>query len=223
MQLLPLVFEFLTAIEKNNDREWFAQNKSLYESAYKNVQDFVSALIEGIASFDTSVEDQEAKKCIYRIYRDIRFSPDKRPYKIHFGAYIAPKGRQSNNAGYYLHIQPNMSFIGGGLWCPENSLLKKIREEIYYNPEELSQILESKNFKSIVGELMDIDTLKRPPRNYPADFEYIKLLQYRHFCTERAVYNSEVLASDFLGKCIQTYKTIFPLVDYMNKLIRIGD
>jgi uncharacterized protein (TIGR02453 family) len=221
MQLLPVVFEFLTAIEKNNNREWFSQNKSLYESAYKNIQDFVSAVIGGILSFDTSVGNQEAKKCIYRIYRDVRFSPDKRPYKIHFGAYIAPGGKQSNNAGYYLHIQGGMSFIGGGLWCPESALLKKVREEIYYAPEELYQILENKNFKATFGKLMDIDTLKRPPRNYPADFKYIKLLQYRHFCTERVVNNSEVLAPDFLEKCIQTYKSIFPLVDYMNRLIKI--
>jgi uncharacterized protein (TIGR02453 family) len=223
MQLLPGVFKFLTAIENNNNREWFSQNKGLYESALKNVQDFVRAVIEEISVFDASVGDQEAKKCIYRIYRDIRFSPDKRPYKIHFGAYIAPHGKQSNNAGYYLHIQDGLSFIGGGLWCPENAMLKTIREEIYYAPEELHQILENKKFKSMAGGLMDIDTLKRPPRNYPADFPYIKLLQYRHFCTERAVDNSEVLAPDFLGKCIQTYKSIFPLVDYMNKLIRIED
>ncbi|MDR2409120.1 MAG: DUF2461 domain-containing protein [Bacteroidales bacterium] len=223
MQLLPVVFEFLTAIEKNNNREWFNQNKDLYGSAFNNVQDFVSAVIEGISVFDVSVGSQEAKKCIYRIYRDIRFSPDKRPYKIHFGAYIAPQGKQSNNAGYYLHIQRGMSFIGGGLWCPESALLKKIREEIYYAPEELNQILENKNFKSVFGKLMDIESLKKPPRNYPADFEYINLLKYRHFCVERGVNNSETLAPDFLKKCIQTYQLIFPLVDYMNKLIKIKD
>jgi uncharacterized protein (TIGR02453 family) len=223
MQLLPVVFEFLTAIEKNNNREWFNQNKDLYGTALKNVQDFVDAVIEGISAFDVSVGDQEAKKCIYRIYRDVRFSPDKRPYKIHFGAYIAPQGKQSNNAGYYLHIQPDMSFIGGGLWCPDSALLKKIREEIYYAPERLYQILESKDFKSVFGKLMDIDTLKRPPRNYPADFAYIKLLQYRHFCTERVVNNLEALAPDFLRECIQTYQSLFPLVDYINKLIKIED
>ncbi|MDR0605421.1 MAG: DUF2461 domain-containing protein [Bacteroidales bacterium] len=223
MQLLPVVFEFLTAIDNNNNREWFSQNRDLYESALKNVQDFVSAVIGGISGFDASVGDQEAKKCIYRIYRDIRFSPDKRPYKIHFGAYIAPQGKQSNNAGYYLHIQPDMSFLSGGLWCPESALLKKIREEIYYAPEELHQILESKNFKSVFGKLIDIESLKKSPRNYPADFEYIYLLKYRHFCVERAVSNSETLAPDFLEKCIQTYQSIFPLVNYMNRLIKIRD
>jgi uncharacterized protein (TIGR02453 family) len=223
MQLLPVVFEFLTAIEKNNDREWFNRNKSLYEFALKNIQDFVTAIIEGIISFDASVGGQEAKKCIYRIYRDVRFSPDKRPYKEHFGASIVPQGKKSNNAGYYLHIQSNMSFIGGGLWCPDSALLKKIREEIYYSPEELYQILESKDFKSVFGELMDLDTLKRPPRNYPADFEYIKLLQYRHFCAERLVNNSETLDDDFLKKCINTYKSLFPLINYLNKLIAITE
>jgi uncharacterized protein (TIGR02453 family) len=223
MQLLPVVFEFLTAIENNNNREWFNQNKSLYASALKNVQDFVTVVIEGISSFDASVGGQEAKKCIYRIYRDVRFSPDKRPYKEHFGASIVPHGKHSNNAGYYLHIQRNMSFIGGGLWCPDSALLKKIREEIYYSPEELYQILESKDFKTVFGELMDLDSLKRPPRNYPADFEYIKLLQYRHFCAERVVNNSEVLDDGFLKKCIETYKSISPLINYINKLVAITE
>ncbi len=223
MQLLPVVFDFLAAIEKNNDREWFKQNKSLYDSALENVQDFVASLIEGISSFDFSVSDQEAKKCIYRIYRDIRFSPDKRPYKIHFGAYIAPGGKQSNNAGYYIHIQNNMSILGGGLWCPENTMLKKIREEIYYAPEELSQIVENKEFKSVFGTLIDADNLKKPPKNYPADFEYIKLLQYRHFLVERKVSNEEMLSSDFLKKCIETCKSMYPLVSYLNKVIRIED
>ena len=221
MQILLVVFDFLRKIEQNNDREWFSQNKNLYESALTNVQNFGTALIEGISSFDASVGDQEAKKCIFRIYRDVRFSSDKRPYKTHFGLYIAPNGKQSGNAGYYLHIQNDMSVLAGGLWSPENKVLKKIREEIYYSPEELVQIIENKEFTSTFGDFMDNDNLKKPPRNYPVDFQYINLLKYRHFCVEKQVTNSEILAPDFSTKCIKTFKLMLPLVTYMNKLIKI--
>ena len=221
MQLLPLVFDFLREIENNNNREWFNRNKNLYESALANIQNFGTALIEGISSFDASVSDQEAKKCIFRIYRDVRFSPDKRPYKTHFGLYIAPNGKQSGYAGYYLHIQNDASLLSGGLWCPDNGVLKKIREEIYYAPEELVQIIENKEFQSTFGGLMEIDSLKKPPRNYPADFQYINLLKQRHFCVEKPVSNSEVLADDFLTKSIKSCKIMLPLVTYMNELIKI--
>jgi uncharacterized protein (TIGR02453 family) len=216
----PIVFNFLTTLEQHNERAWFKQNRECYESALKNVEEFVTELIAGISSFDSSIADQEAKRCIFRIYRDVRFSPDKRPYKTHFGAYIAMQGKRSNYAGYYLHLQPAMSAIGGGLWCPETTLLKKIREELYYTPEDMLQIIENKDFKSTFGKLMDIDTMKRPPRNYPADFEHIRLLLYRHFCVQQAVTNTEVLASGFLQKCIKTCESMFPLINYLNTLIK---
>jgi uncharacterized protein (TIGR02453 family) len=223
MQISPLVFDFLTKIEQNNHREWFIQNRNMYESALENVENFVTALIERISIFDVSVRNQDVKKCMFRIYRDTRFSPDKSPYKTHFGAYIALGGRQGNNAVYYLHIQDNMSLLAGGLWSPEKSLLKKIREEIYYSPEELVQVIENKDFKSAFGGLIEQDSLKMQPRNYPADFQYIHLLKYRHYCVEKSFSNSEVLASDFLAKCTKTFKLVSPFVTCLNELIKIKD
>ena len=221
MQISPIVFDFLTEIENNNNREWFNQNKNLYASALTSVQNFGTALIEGISVFDVSIRDQEAKNCIFRIYRDVRFSPDKRPYKTHFGLYIAPGGKQSGNAGYYLHIENNTSILSGGLWCPENGLLKKIREEIYYEPEGLLRVIENKEFKSVFGGLMDVESLKKAPRNYPADFKYINLLKYRHFCVEKQLANSDVLAPGFLSKSINTFKVMLPLIKYLNTLIKL--
>ena len=114
-----------------------------------------------------------------------------------------------------------MSMVSGGIWCPESQLLKKIREEIYYAPEELVQIVENKEFKSTFGGLMEQDSLKKPPRNYPADFQHIKLLQYRHYCVEKFVKNDDVLAEDFFKHCIKTCKTMFPFITYLNTLIKI--
>ena len=219
MKIEPFVFDFLLDIEQNNNRDWFQQNKKRYDAALKNVQEFIAQTIVGISVFDASVSGQNAKNCIFRIYRDVRFSHDKTPYKTHFGAFITPNGRKSGDAGYYIHIQHNASFLTGGLWSPEPSVLKKIREEIYYSPEELVGILENKTFKSTFGELIDEGSLKNPPKMYPADFEHINLLKYRHFCTEKPVSNAEVTAEDFLKKCLQILEISAPLVKYMNKVV----
>lgn len=223
MHVDSVVFDFLKILEKNNNRDWFKENKNLYQVALENVQNFAAGLIAGVSSFDPSVGNLEAKDTIFRIYRDVRFSPDKRPYKTHVGIFIAPNGKKSNDAGYYLHIQNDNSIIGGGLWCPENTLLKKIREEIYYAPEDLVQIIENEKFKSTFGELADIENLKRPPKGYSADFEHIKLLQYRHFTVEKRVSNKEVLSDNFLDIVLTTFKTMYPMVDYFNKLVRLED
>ena len=221
MHVNPTVFDFLSLLEENNDRDWFHKNKNLYQAALKNVQDFAAKLIAEITSFDSSVGNLEAKDTIFRIYRDVRFSSDKSPYKTHFGVFIAPNGKKSNDAGYYLHLQNNMSILGGGLWCPENALLKKIREEIYYAPEDLVQILENKQFKSTFGKLVSLENLKRPPKGYGTEFEHIQLLQYRHYTVEKKVSNKEIFDDKFLELSIETFKTMFPMVDYFNKIIRL--
>jgi len=222
MNILPNVFDFLRAIEQNNNREWFKDNKKQYESAFANVQSFVTELIDRISIFDISVRDLEAKKCFFRLYRDTRFTPNKLPYKTHFGIYIAQGGRKnsSNNAGYYLHIQDNMSMLAGGLWCPETKLLRTIRDEIYYAPEEFVQIIENEEFKSVFGGLIDEDNLKGTPKGYHDNFPYIKLLKYRHYCVEIGFANSEVLAPDFMTKCLKTCKLVFPMVAYLNRAIK---
>ena len=219
MKISSVVFDFLTAIEQNNSREWFQQNKNQYYIALKNVQEFITQVIAGISVFDYSVSSQHAKDCIFRIYRDIRFSHDKTPYKTHFGAYIAQGGRKGGNAGYYVHIQNNASFLVGGLWSPESSVLKKIREEIYYAPAELAAIIENKTFQSTFGTLIEEGSLKNAPKNYSVDFQYIHLLKYRHFCAEKAVANAEVTSANFLEECLKILEVSAPLVKYMNKII----
>lgn len=214
------VFDFLIDLENHNDREWFSKNKKSYIEAFNNVESFINDLIKHIAEFDASVADQEAKKCIYRIYRDLRFTPDKRPYKIHFGAYIAMGGKSLNNAGYYVHIQNNMSFLAAGLWCPERNLLKKIRQEIYYEPNTLNNILNESKFKKQWGKL-GFDKMKRPPKDYPSDFEFIDLLMYKSFCTEKFLTNKEICSNQFMQTCIDAFSAGQPLVSYMNYIIKL--
>ena len=219
MQISSAVFDFLTKLEQNNNRDWYIENKNLHESALKDVQNFVNELIERISIFDVTIRGLEAKKCFFRIQRDTRFSTDKSPYKTNFGAYMTQGGRKSNNAGYYLHIQNDMSVIAGGVWCPENQLLKKIRQEIYYAPDKLVNIIENKVFKSAFGGFIERDSLVKNPKHYPADFQYIKLLQYRHYCVEKSFTNAEVLSTEFLAKCIKNFRLLLPLINYLNEII----
>ena len=109
-----LILSFLTDLKTNNNREWFEENKERYKQAHTSFLEIVKHTIEGIGKFDQDIAHLEPKKCIYRIYRDIRFSKDKTPYKIHFGAEMAPGGRRSGLAGYYIHIQPGESIVAGG-------------------------------------------------------------------------------------------------------------
>ncbi len=217
------VFAFLQKLENHNDREWFATHKDEYQQARHNVEVFVDALIAKIISFDDSIVGNSGKNCIFRIYRDVRFSLDKSPYKRHFGAYIAPGGKNVNRAGYYIHIQDNNSLLAAGLWCPENKILKKIRQELYYAPEDLLSILQQQSFKKEWQTLSEEGMLKRSPRDYPADFQYIDLLKYRSFCVEKSLSNKQVCTSDFLQVCEQAFLSAKDLVKYMNYLIKLED
>lgn len=220
MTIPSIVFDFLSQLEQNNNREWFAVNRTLYEESLSVISQFVNTLIEKLAKFDTSVSRETAKTSLFRIYRDIRFSPNKIPYKHYIGVYIARGGKSSKYAGYYLHFQNNQSLIGGGLWCPDREILSKIREDIYYNPEEILSIISQKELKNIYGGLMNRDELIRPPKGYPADFEYIELIKNKHYMFEKTFTNSEVLHENFLDHLTDLYHLLYPFNQYLNSIIQ---
>ncbi len=220
MKIQPVVFDFLSQLEQNNNREWFAANRTFYEESLAIVSQFVNALIEKIAEFDTSVSRETAKTSLFRIYRDIRFSPNKTPYKNYIGVYIAKGGRSSKYAGYYLRFQNNQSLVGGGLWRPEREILSKIREDIYYSPEEISSIIFQKELKKTYGDLINQDKLIRAPKGYPTDFEYIELIKNKHYMFEKTVTNSEVLHENFLCHLTDLYRLLYPFNQYLNSIIQ---
>ena len=132
--LIKDIFAFLKELRENNNREWFAEHKATYIHLKSGYEELVDELIGRIALWDEEVRNLKAKDCVYRIYRDVRFSPDKSPYKTHFGAYICGfRGRNSGRCGYYIHIEPGRSLLGGGCYCPEPALLKRLRQDIYDN------------------------------------------------------------------------------------------
>lgn len=212
-------FKFLKDLKKNNDRDWFQANKNRHDEAK---QDFVSAIekiINGIGKFDPQVADLEAKKCVFRIYRDTRFSKDKTPYKTNFGAHmVAHNEKPHDRAGYYIHLEPGNSFLAGGAYMPPGPWMKAIREEIATNADGLRKILNSKSFKDNFGE-MEGEKLKTSPRDYPKDHPEIELLKYKSFLAMHKLTDAQVLDDDFEKHALKVFKALKPFDDYLNRAL----
>lgn len=215
---MKTVIGFLTALQQNNDRDWFTANKIHYQEAKDTFESFINRLIQGIHKFDPEIGSVTARECVFRIYRDVRFSKNKSPYKTNMGGFIAKGGRKGGNAGYYLHIDPEQSFIAGGNHLPPPDALKKIRQEILYNIGEFKTILGKPSFRALYGEL-DGERLSRPPKDFPADFPDIDLLKFKTYTVLHAVDESKVLAPDFEGYVLNAFRELHPLNRFLNKAL----
>lgn len=181
------IINFLTELKVNNDRDWFQKNKKLYESIKSEMLSFLGKIIPEIALFDPEVTAVQPKDCIFRIYRDVRFSNDKSPYKTHIGAFISKTGRKGNHPGYYIHLESGQSFLAGGLYMPPPDLLKAVRNEIYFNADAFKAILNQPEFVNIFGKLDDFDKLSRPPKGFEPDWPDIDLLKYKSYVVSHYV------------------------------------
>lgn len=203
-------------LKAHNESLWMQAHKPQYEEAKHNMERAVAYLIDGLLPTSPWLEGLEAKKCLFRLNRDLRFSADKRPYKEHFGAYMAPGGKQSLLAGYYLHLEPgDKSMVAGGAYMVPADPLKKLRQEIDYNPQPLLQVIASPGFVRTFGGLQG-EQLKTAPKGYPADHPHIALLKHKSFLAMKPVTDQEVLAPDFLPKALSIFQEMAPLLDYLN-------
>ena len=159
------------------------------------------------------------QKSLFRINRDIRFSKNKDPYKTNFGASIVSGGRRSGNPGYYIHLMPGNSFVGGGVYQPTPDMLAKVRQEIDYNGKELTAIIESDEFKSIYPSPFDEDKLKTAPKGYPKDHEHIALLQLKHYVFMRSVSDKEVTSNTFATLTSESYRVLHPFNQFLVKAL----
>ncbi len=210
---------FLKDLAKNNNREWFLENKKRYEAAKKNVLEFTTEFLKTAIEIDPTIADLEPKKCIFRINRDVRFSKDKSPYKINLGISFNKGGKKLPTAGYYLNIEPGGTFMGGGNYMVEAEELKKIREEIDYNFAEFQGIITDKSFLAYYEgiEVEDKLILKRPPKGYDADNPAIEYLKWKSFTTVRAYDDKAVTSADFMTQCLKGVAALKPLVDFLNR------
>jgi uncharacterized protein (TIGR02453 family) len=215
--------DFIKDVAENNDREWFAENKQRYEIARADTFTFIEKLIPELAAIDSAFSiDTPAKKCLMRIYRDVRFSKNKDPYKSNFGISFDVKGRGVTSPDYYLHIQPGKSFLGVGFWMPEPAVLKKIREEIDYNTSEFMDIIEAKDFKKIF-KLSDEDKLKKAPKGYESDHPQIEVLKLKSFIAVYELADKELLDKEIVNKLKTAFKAIRPFVLFLRNAVGHGD
>lgn len=217
------IFDFLRELREHNDREWFLAHKERYTALKIRFECWVEELIAKTAAFDEEIRGLSARDCIYRIYRDVRFSPDKTPYKTHFAAYLAaPRGRNSGRAGYYVHLEPGGSLVGGGLYCPDAPLLKKLRQDIYDNAEEFASILRSDDFRSEFAGIDETDKLKRVPAPFPSDFPEGDLLKYKHY--DVVVYKPDVFfeGPDAQDRIVEVFRKMYPFNRFLNYTVDEG-
>lgn len=166
---------------------------------------------------DPQIADLKAKDCVFRIYRDVRFSKDKTPYKSHISAAFGREGRRGKWAGYYIHIEPGASFLGGGCWMPEPDELKKIRQEIDYNFIDFKKIVEGKSYKKTFGTMQG-EKMKTIPKDYDKDNPAIEYLKYKSFLSGiEMTDNKAVMAGDFMKRAISIFKEMKPLIHFLNK------
>lgn len=209
------VFEFLDQITEHNEREWFKAHRALYDDAAAAFSEITAGLIARIAEFEPAVSSLSPADCTYRIYRDTRFTNDKRPYKIHMGAYINAHGKKSMHGGYYIHFQRGHSIVAGGSYCLDAKILKAVRESIYDNAEEFAAIVERPEFRKlfpVIGE----ERLKTAPKGFPKDFEYIDYLKPKDYSVFTPVADNWLLEKGWENRVAEMFRIMKPMLDFVN-------
>lgn len=208
---------FLEQIAENNTREWFAENKHLYEEAKADLFPFIATLIKELSAIDPEFSaDTEPKKALMRIYRDVRFSKNKDPYKKNYGIAFDVKGYGPHTPSYYLHLQPGNCFFGAGFWQPEPQVLKMIREEIDYSTSEFLATINNKAFTDIY-KLSQEDKLKKAPKGYEVDHPQIDLLKLKSFIAIYPIADSEFFKPSIVDKLINAFVSIQPFILFLRK------
>lgn len=213
-----MIFEFLIDLRFNNNKPWFKENNDRYQKAKSGFEQFTDTLIPKLKQLDDSIDVTSSKECVFRIFRDVRFSKNKEPYKINFGAFISKGGRKSPFAGYYIHIEPDKSFIGGGIYMPESNILKAIRTEIYENIEEFKRIISNSNFNKYFPEIYG-DKLKMAPKGFPKDFKDIDLLKYKHYAVAYPVENSFWFEDTLYENIMDILGAQYPFNKFLNRAV----
>ena len=215
--LLPKsVFAFLKDIKKHNNRVWFNANKETYLEQYESVVHFADVLVARMNQHD-KIETPSGKKAVYRIYRDVRFSKDKSPYKSHLGLSLS-RATKLLRGGYYLHLEPGNCFAGGGFWGPSPEDLKHIREQIAIDPKPLRNILKSKSFKINFKELKG-EKLIFAPKGFDKNHPAADLLRYKQFLISRTVSESVITSPKGIDEVVKSFRAMRPFFDYMSDIL----
>ena len=216
MKISKTTLQFLKDLKLNNNRPWFNDNKDRYTAAHEEMIAFAEALIDEMSHHDNLVP-MTGKKSLMRIYRDVRFSKDKSPYKNHFGGGLK-RATKWLRGGYYYHIEPGATFLGGGFWAPNSDDLKRIRTEIAADDKPLRKILAAPDFIKTFGNLKG-DTVKTAPKGFDKAHPAIDLIRHKQFLVSRNFTDKEVLSEDFLSKVVDTFRNMKPFFNYMSEVL----
>lgn len=213
----PLVtsqtFDFLNQLTENNNREWFHEHKTLFQQSQNEVIRLADGLLKQIRVFDHTIpKDLEGKKTVFRIYRDTRFSKEKTPYKTNFGIGISAPG-------YYLHIEPNKSFVAGGYWNPNPEHLSAIRQEIDYNGNDFLEIVKNAKFVDYFTNLDTEAKLKKAPKGYDESNPMIDFLKLKMYIVYSPIPDTDLCSEQGLEKVVEKFKTIYPLNTFLRQAI----
>ena len=212
------ILNFLKLLAANNNREWFLEHKSDYLKVQSDFEDLLTVVIARISLFDESVAHVRPRDCTYRIYRDIRFSADKSPYKTHIGGYINARGKKSNHCGYYIHLEPDNCMFAGGSWCMPPEMLKAVRQSVCDNIDEYRSIVEDEAFRKyfpVVGEQF----LKNIPKGFPKDFPYPQYICCKDYTVAYRVSDSFFENPNFVDDIADIFMQLKRFADFTNETI----
>lgn len=213
------VMTFLNAIVKNNNRPWFQEHKDLYLKAQNHIHKMAEELISGISKFDSSIKNLTVNDCTYRIYRDIRFSTDKRPYKTHMGIYVCPQGKKSGLSGYYIHFEAEESeYLGmnglyAGMYNPEKNVLRNIREDILYDGASFEKAIQK-------AKKFTLDTscsLTKNPKDFPKETQYDYLLRLKQFNLIQPFPENMIYDDHLIEWALEEFKTTLDFNNLLNR------
>lgn len=209
--------KFLKDLRQNNNKPWFDENKTQYQHAKEDFETLVQQIIDGLGRMDANLEGLKVKDCVFRIYKDVRFSKDKTPYKANMGASFSRGGKKSPYAGYYFHLEPGgNSFAGGGIWMPEAPVIKKIRQEIDYNFSEFQGVVGQKEFIRYFGKVNG-DTLKTAPQGYHEDNPAIAYIKLKSLVTTHNITDDAATQPTLVRDILRTFAVMQPFVNFLNR------
>ena len=219
--LQPATLTFLTDLKANNNKPWFDANRPTYEAAKNDFVGLVVQLIEGLSTLDPAIAETplQVKSCIFRINRDVRFSPNKSPYKSNFGAWFNTGGKKSPTADYYLNVEPGGSFVAGGLYMPDATVLATIRQEIDYNLGNFEQLLAQPAFTKHFSGLSREESLYRPPKGYDAANPAVEYLKLKSFTASRPLSDAALTKPGLVKQVLDAFGGLQPLVEYLNRAV----
>ncbi len=211
---------FLKSLKKNNNKPWFESNKASYFSAKEDIEQFVQSVIDGFGKTDAGIALLRPKDCTFRIYRDVRFSKNKTPYKSNMGAYFNKGGKKAFTAGYYFHCEPGGNRIGGGLWQPMPPELNKTRQEIDYNFDQWKKIINRPNFRKLFPNGVDgLESLTRPPKGYDDQNPAIEYLKMKNFIVMRTLTDAELQSKSLVKEVVKIFGAMKEFIDFLNGAI----